>query len=247
MKTIKLQLPQSWNELSNNQLERIALLFHTKQPGAEFDIQVFLILMNVHWYSVFTFIKARTILFQVPISELRKHYLFIYKENNRTNFLPSLKIGTTTYYAPLARLTNLTADELATAEDLHYEWRLKKDIEYLYYLVALLYVTSYQPRPAFDKNNLEFLVKDFKKVPLAKLLAIELTYFGCKNYLVKRFPKVFPKASPNAGKAKKTSGLGKVILMMTKDDPSKLKAIKEINAYAFLEQFTEDLTPKKKR
>ena len=100
---------------------------------------------------------------------------------------------------------------------------------------------------SFDKNNLEFLVKDFKKVPLAKLLAIELTYFGCKNYLVKRFPKVFPKASPNAGKAKKTSGLGKVILMMTKDDPSKLKAIKEINAYAFLEQFTEDLTPKKKR
>jgi hypothetical protein len=85
----------------------------------------------------------------------------------------------------------------------------------------------------------------FKNVPLDKLFAIEHAYFGCKNHLVKRFPKVFPKQKSGASKPKKKYGFGKVILSMCKGDLSKVEKIKKINIYTFLEQFEEDLTPQK--
>lgn len=246
MSTINITLPKSWNELTNRQLERLALLFSTTQPSAKFDIKVLFILLDIKWWQYIEKAKVRIVIWNVPMSELRKNYDFIYSKNDRTTFLPFLKPKTynlkhTTFFAPQDRIANLTCDEFSVADDLHIKWRETKNPEYLHYLTAVLY-TKTKKRPDFDKNELHEKAKAFSKVPIEKLLAIEIAYFGCKNNMVKRFPKAFPKANPEASSIKnKKYGFGKVILSMAKGDLSKLETIKKVNIYAFLEQFEEDL------
>ena len=246
MSTIIIILPKSWNELTNRQLERLALLFSTTQPSAKFDIAVLFILLDIKWWQYIEKAKVRIVLWNVPMSELRKNYDFVYSKNDRTIFLPFLKPKTrslrpNTFFAPQDRLANLTCDEFAVADDLHIKWRETKKIEYLHYLAAVLYAKT-KKRPDFDKNELHEKAKPFSRLSIEKLLAIEIAYFGCKNNIVKRFPKAFPKANPEASSIKnKKYGFGKVILSMAKGDLSKLETIKKVNIYAFLEQFEEDL------
>jgi len=246
MRAVKITFPKSWNELTNRQLERLALLFSTTQPSAKFDIAVLFILLDIKWWQYIEKAKIRIVLWNVPMSEIRKNYDFIYTKNDRTSFLPFLKSKTkylkpTTYFPPQDRIVNLTCDEFAVADDLHIKWRETKNIEYLHYLTALLY-TKTKKRPDFEKNELHEKAKLFSKVPIEKLLAIEITYFGCKNNIVKRFPKAFPKANPeSSGTKNKKYGFGKVILSMAKGDLSKLETIKKVNIFAFLEQFEDDL------
>ncbi|MFV5696693.1 hypothetical protein ACM55G_14785 [Flavobacterium sp. LB3P122] len=249
-KTIKITLPKSWNELSNSQLERIAFLFHTMKPSARFDLKILYILLDLKWFQFIEKAKIRIVLWNIPMSEIRKNYDFIYSKNDRTAFAKFLKLKTAVnrelVYACQDRLANLTADEFSVADDLHIKWRETKNIEYLHYLAAILY-TKTTIRKEFDKNALHESALLFKKVPIAKLLAIEITYFGCKNHLVKRFPRVFPTPIPGTPKPKKNYGFGKIILAMTKGDLSKLETIKRVNIYAFLEQFEEDLTTASKQ
>lgn len=246
MRAVKITLPKSWNELTNRQLERLALLFSTTQPSAKFDIAVLFILLDIKWWQYIEKAKIRIVLWNVPMSEIRKNYDFIYTKNDRTSFLPFLKSKTkylkpTTYFPPQDRIVNLTCDEFAVADDLHIKWRETKNPEYLHYLAAVLY-TKTKKRPDFDKNELHEKAKLFSKIPIEKLLAIEITYFGCKNNIVKRFPKAFPKANPeSSGTKNKKYGFGKVILSMAKGDLSKLETIKKVNIFAFLEQFEDDL------
>jgi hypothetical protein len=242
-KKIKITLPKSWNELTAKQLQRVASLFNTMQPGAKFDLQILFILLDIKWWQFIEKSKIKIVLWNVPMSEIRKNYNFIYKENNRTAFAPFLKIKgfrSALFFPPQDRIANLTADEFAVADDLHIKWRETKDVEYLRYLAAILY-TRTKTRPLFDKNELHDKAQVFKKAKLSELLAMEIAYFGCKNTITKRFPRVFPKPQPGAEKPKKNFGFGKVILSMTKGDLSKLETIKKVNIFAFLEQFEEDL------
>jgi hypothetical protein len=247
---IDFKIPNSWNELSDTQLQRIALLFHTVKPSIKFDLQILYILLNIQWWQFRQKAKVRIGLRNFPLSDLRKTYDFIYCKNDRTKFPEFLKLKTEnrkqkTLFPPQDRIANFTADEFSVADDLHIKWRETKNLEFLHYLTAILYSPT-KNRPTFDKNELHDKALLFSKVPLKELLAIEMAYFGCKNHIVKRFPKAFPKAQPGASKPKKNYGFGKVILSMTRGDLSKLEIIKKVNLYAFLEQFEEDLTPIKK-
>lgn len=246
MKPIKIILPKSWNELSIQQLERIALLFHTTSPGLNFDLKILFILLDVKWWHYLEKAKIRIVLWNVPISEIRNNYSFIYTKIDRTHFAPFLKIPLTyksnpkCFFAPQDRIANLTSREFAVADDLHIKWRETKNIEYLQYLASVLYTPS-KIRPVFDKNQLHTKAEIFKNIPLKKLLAMELTYFGCKKNIEKRFPKVFPKPIVGAEQPKKKYGFGKIILSMAKGDLSKVETIEKVNIYTFLEQFEEDL------
>jgi hypothetical protein len=241
---IKLQIPESWDQMKEKQFEKIAFLFNTSETNMKFYIQLFFILNAVKWWQFRKKAKLRLVLRNCPLSELQKNYEYIFKENNRTIF-PKIQIKKTKYFEPQNRIANLTADEFAVVDDLHIKWHETKNIEYLQYMAAVLYSIT-PKRTVFDKNELHQLAKPFSKLSLPKLFAIELAYFGCKNNLVKRFPKAFPKPAPGQTKPKKKYGFSKVILSMAKGDLSKLEQIKKVNIYTFLEQFEEDLTPDKK-
>ena len=231
--------------MSETQFEKIAFHFNTSETNVKFYIKLFFLLTNAKFWQFSKKAKMRIVLRTLPLSDLHKTYDFIFKDNNRTIFPDNIKIGKIKYFPPQNRISNLTADEFAIVDDLHIKWRETKKVEYLQYMAAVLYYASGK-RGLFDKNELHDKAKPFSKLPIKKLLAIELAYFGCKNNLVKRFPKAFPKQKPGEAKPKKKYGFSKVILSMAKGDLSKLDLIKKVNIYTFLEQFEEDLTPDKK-
>lgn len=236
MKTIKIQLPKQWNELTQHQLQELALLFHTGRTGTDFDVKIFLILMGCKWYTFRKNYTAMRVLKDVPIGELRTHYAFVYKENNRTTF-PKIK----GYAAPYMALGNITAEQFANAEDLHALWLKEKHRNVLQYLAATLYL---MPGESFDKFALDTRAQRFAKTPLKTLLALEAAYFGSKNAIVKRFPQAFkPAGKKSSGKK---YGFGKVILEIAGGKFGSHSQTLQTNIYTFLEEFNEGLKKERK-
>ena len=233
---INLNIPQSWNELNQKQFERIALLFSTAEPSLIRDIKLLKILVDAKWWQLKKKANLRLFLFQVPYSEWKHFIEFLLKENNRTNFIPVIKVGKKTYFAPADRIQNLDAEEFSVADDLHIRFRETQNPEYLQYLFHVLYSETEERKP-FDKNKLEKQIN--KKVPMATLVITEMTYFGCKNYIANKFKKAFPKPTKKEKGTRK--GFGKVIQAMAKGDLSKLPTIERTNIYKFLQQFQDDI------
>ena len=233
---INLNIPQSWNELNQKQFERIALQFSTAEPSLIRDIKLLKILVDAKWWQLKKKANLRLFLFQVPYSEWKNYIDFLLKENNRTNFIPVIKVAKKTYFAPADRIQNLDAEEFAVADDLHIRFRETQNPEYLQYLFHVLYSETEERKP-FDKNKLEKQIN--KKVPMATLVITEMTYFGCKNYIANKFKKAFPK--PKKGEKAARKGFGKVIQAMAKGDLSKLPTIERTNIYKFLQQFQDDI------
>lgn len=229
-------MPQSWNELNQQQFERIALLFATAEPSLIRDIKLLKILVGAKWWQLKKKANLRFFLFQVPYSEWQVFIQFLLKENNRTHFIPVIKVGKKTYFAPADRIQNLDAEEFAVADDLHIRFRETKNPEYLQYLFHVLYSETQERKP-FDKNKLEKQIN--KKVPMSTLVITEMTYFGCKNYIAGKFKKAFPKSTKAEKGTRK--GFGKVIQAMSKGDLSKLPIIERTNIYKFLQQFQDDI------
>lgn len=233
---IKIKIPTSWNELSKAQFEDIILILSQTPASISRDKKVFKILVGASWWQFILKAKTRYVLSQVPMSELRKDFLFIFKENNRTHFEPKIKIGFNKYYAPMDRIINLTAEEFSVADDLHIRYRKTKEVEYLRYLFHILY-TENLDRPVFDKSKLERKINS--KIPLKTLLATEIAYFGCKKHIANKYPKIFPKSKGTT--SGKSAGFFKVIQGMAKGDLSKLQIVEQINIYKFLDQFQDDI------
>ena len=233
---INLNIPTSWNELNQKQFERIVLLFSIEEPSLMRDIKLLKILVDAKWWQLKKKAQFRLFLFQVPYSEWKIFIDFLLKENNRTNFVPVIKVGKKEYFAPADRIQNLDAEEFAVADDLHIRYRETKNIEFLKYLFHVLYSETEERKP-FDKNKLEKQINN--KVPVEVLLITELTYFGCKNYIANKFKKAFPKSTKK--ETGKRQGFGKVIQSMAKGDLSKLPTIERTNIYKFLQQFQDDI------
>src|SRR5690606_18171938 len=136
MKKIKINIPASWNELKDQQLEQIALIFNTLQPGVLFDVAILRVLINNES-------KMNALLQEVPLSVLRGYYSFLYTDANRTAFVKQWKINGNVYHSPGDRINNLTIDEFAIVEDLQMKWLKEKDRTYLEYMAAVLYVPKF--------------------------------------------------------------------------------------------------------
>ncbi|MES2813239.1 MAG: hypothetical protein V4670_12265 [Bacteroidota bacterium] len=232
---ISISIAKEWNDLSDKQFLKMMRLFSTKVQKIQLLVRTFKILVDCRWWQFRKRARMYFIIKNVPLSELKTHFEHLFDNNTRTEFISEIKVGSKTYYAPMHRIINLTADEFACADDLHILYHKTKDVEALQYLFHTLYSETTE-RQIFDK--LELPKKINKKIPMAVLLATEFTYSGCKNYLAKRYKKAFPSGGKASGKS---SGFGKVIPAMAKGDLSKLKIIERVNIYKFLDQFQDDI------
>lgn len=239
-KVIKINLPTSWNELSENQLVKLSLLFSKKRTVARFHRDVFFILMDVGTWNFKKRYNASLVLKELPLSKLIKYFEFIYEQSTRTVFPKKIKLKGKVFHAPMDRLQNLSASEFSAADDLHNRYLGKQELIYLKYLTAVLYVEKKHPRPVFDKLALEDKMLFFNDMREEDLISIHLAYQGCKNHIVKKYEKIFPK-SVKAKASGKKFGFGKVIQKMTAGDLSKLELLENINIYKFLDQFQDDL------
>lgn len=244
MKAIKISLPKNWNELSERQLESMAQLFHTHKVDRRFHLQVFLILADVRWWQFAKAGKVLRILKEAPLSELRKHYDFIYTTNDRSIFPEYMITKDEAFFSPMARLVNLSAEEFAAAEYLHQLWYKERHRNALQFLAAVLYSTGPNVRPAYEKDLLEKKAALFNDIPLPKLLAMEMAYAGSKNHIVARYPKAFPKSSGGSSRKGKNYGFGKVILHMAGGKFGDHATTRRTNIYTLLEEFEENLKAK---
>ena len=240
---IKVQIPQSWNDCSDNQLTAIASLMASGIEGIKFDYRCFCILIGAKWFQLKTIAKRIYILANVPMSEIKPSFEYIYKKNNLTRF-PAISIKD--YFSPLPQVSNLTIAELAVADDLHIKFRSTRNTEFLHYLAATLYVHQQQPRPPFDKNDLSLKVKDFQKLPMGELLVIEQAFAGCKEHLASKFKKVFPKPTgQNHAKPPTSSGFPALILQLSGGKFGTHEQTSRTNCYTFFSEFENLLKEQK--
>lgn len=242
MNAIKFSIPETWNQLSDWQFRKVLRLLHKTAPGQVLDKAILKVLLNIRSNADPRNANLNVLLHEVPMSELKSYFEFLYNSNDRTNFIRSIKANGNTWHAPMDRIANLTASEFAAALDLNNKFLKTKDPEYLHYLAAVLYTTK--DRPVFDKLKLEPLANMFSKVSDINLIAMHVTFSGCVTHIAKRFPKAFPKTN---NKKPSKYGFGKIILQMCRQDLSKHPIISQTNIYTFLEQFEDDIknAPKK--
>ena len=242
--TINIKIPTSWNELDNWQLKQIAKYSHSNMSGVLFDYKIFLVLLNVRWCQIYKRWKALKVFQNIPLQTLKEQYSWLYSDLNLTKFIPSIKIKNKKLFAPADRLTNITVDEFAHADDLFLGWYNSQDFEYLQFLTAVLYRENNNKgkRITFDKTELESKAK-LIKIDKKTLLTIALSYQGSRNYLIAQFPLVFPKPKKNT-KAPLNSGFGKLILHLSGGKFGTYNETKNTNIYTFLAEFEEQLKNK---
>ena len=246
---LKLSIPQSWNDCTDAQLKKIALLINSDTKGNHFDLKCFAILVNAKWWQFYKKALHKCILSWEPITTTKESFAFIYNSNTLTRFPKIQPINGQQYHPPLPQISNLSIGEMAIADDLHIKWRATHDVEYLYYLAATLYVNQQQPRPPFDKNDLSFKEPLFRNLSMGELLVIEMAFHGCKEHLAKTFKRVFPVAVPNPDdKPKpiaKSSQFPKLILELSGGKFGTHEQTSRTNCYTFLAEFEKLLKDQK--
>ena len=244
--TININIPASWNECNTWQLRKLAHLLYSGVKGIRFDYQVLLILMQLKWYHFRKLWKLKMLLQSTTFPHLKETYNWLYQETNLTQFAPKqINSNGVVFHAPANRLSNISVDEFAHADDLFVLWHNSKNIESLHYLAAVLYAEHDHTgkRIDFDKNLLDRKAKYFQKVKPSELMAISLAYVGCRNHIAPMFPHVFPKRKSAEAPAKKSklqsSQFGKVALHIAGGKFGSYNETKATNLYTFLHEYNE--------
>ena len=256
---LNLRFATSWNDLTEKQLKEISygieryltfLECHPKETHPAHFSRLFVhlvknLLRTNHWFKVWIALR------QVPPEEYKKEVQFLLDGVTRTKFLPAFKIGKKEYHPPLNRLQNISIKEFSFIDAMYYNWRkTKKDI-YLNHLCAALYRPAggdeLDIRKPFNKILVEKEVQNFNKLDRKKKVAIAYTYEGCRNYIAKLYPHVFP-ASPKKDPEDKTpkkdpvyTPFGQLLMYKIKFDTSKLESTQSLNAHEFLGIYENEL------
>jgi hypothetical protein len=186
-KVIKRSYPDSWNQLSTDDLLFISKLMTMNLPVERF---------NIYLLRYFLRIKLRFLLrlsgeIMVDLVETIK---FIHEKKELTiNKIKELNIRKgfrkIKLYGPYNGMLNLTHEQFfGHCEPAFSNYLKNQDIQYLNYLVASLFTFQKEIFSPEDIVNIEPLVS---KLKLKYKIAILLFYMGCKDYFAYRFPKLF--------------------------------------------------------
>ncbi|EKB02666.1 hypothetical protein HMPREF9711_03128 [Myroides odoratimimus CCUG 3837] len=231
---IDLKIPSKWDELTDWQLKKIAAMIGKNGPA--FNFMTWLYLNQVKWWQFKKAYQLKIVMNQVPMSELRNHFNWVYTNVDRTIFPKHNK-----YVAPMDRLVNLTIEEFAVADDLNNMYLIKKDISYLRLLVAVLYKEKGE---VYDHLQLENNVKRFKKEKKDFLLAVHIAFNGCKKGIVEKYKHIYPKIKVQQ-KSNKKAGLLDVVLKMSGQKFGTYQETKTTLVHTFLNELEENIIQQK--
>lgn len=159
------------------------------------------------------------------------------------NLLPDIDVKGKTWYGPSDSLTNLLfAEFIHTETFLDYYGHTKKP-EYLDKLIATIYRPQdpeYNPksvnfhgdrREKFNDHLIDMRAVKLAEVHPAVKQAIYLFYLGCRNFIVKKFPKVFPPSSGNEKKKDAFMQFMKLVDALANNDVTKNEQIRQTYLY----------------
>lgn len=232
---ININIPSKWDELTDWQLIKIANTY--RRSGRIFDFMIWLYLNHVKWYEFKRAYQLRIVLNNVPLSELKNNYKWIYTQIDRTKF-PKHK----RYQRPMDRIVDVTIQEFAVADDLNNMYLKTGDISYLKLLTAVLYRPK---RESYNHLDLEKNIKRFKKDKNAFFKAVHLAFNGSKKGIVDKFTHVYPKIKVQQ-KSNKKSGLLDVVLKMSGGKFGTYNETKNTLLYTFLTELEESIVQQEK-
>lgn len=256
---LNLNIPTTWNELSEKQFANIAYQLEcykqiiiddsnaVKLAATKLYLQIAKELLRENKYQhVLIALKEIQPKAYIKLSE------FIYNKIERTKFLPSFRINNTVYYGPTIRMRNVTIAEFSFVDAAFYKWKHTQQPIWLTVLCAALYreaaaaPSEIDRRTKFIKQSVDARADIFQKLPQKTKLSIAYSYEGCRNHIESRHPFTFPKPvqlneeTPKPPKQKYIS-FGEIILDKIKGDPSKLETTQNLYLYDFLSIYEKDL------
>jgi hypothetical protein len=210
-------IPANWNELTKQQLVRIAGLMGDRMPEYDFKLKAFFILTGWKITRTHVFIgkkKANIAVWQFV--ELVKNVEFLLTEHEKKeekvifiqsklhkNCISAIRRRLRNYYGPSDRLFNLTFGEYIVADNYYSKFVESRDGEFLDKLTATLYRRKdpeYCPesslyrgdiREPFNSHTVEARAKKFKTLDADLKNAVMLFFQGCKHHISTVFSEIF--------------------------------------------------------
>jgi hypothetical protein len=206
------QVPEEWNELTGKQLVQLAPYLGKSDLSKADKLEMLRVLLGMtrrsfiswgylpRWISDSLFWKKIEVLLFLE----RSLYLvdFLFKDNLLTKQLLPVLFCPKLFFGPSDNFENLRMDEFCFSEFWFLNFKETGSRDALVNLAATLYRPAKRKydklnnpdgdiRVAFNENLIKAYAKDLLKIPNATLEAILIWYMGCRNNLVKLFPKVF--------------------------------------------------------
>jgi hypothetical protein len=226
----KFQIPSKWNELSKEQLLKIAHLYTKNLSKEAFDILLI---------SYFTGIKLQNLKnISYALPDMAAMFSFLHNRITITkNLLPELVIKKKTFYGPEDGLLNLSFEQfIIYSENAFQEFAKNQNEEVLDYLVATLYTLK---KNVFNENHVAAVSKTMVRIPYYQKYAIFLFYCGSRNYLIDRYKNIFAGESKSSNKNADPLAFIKLLDQLNNDDVTKNEEIKKSNIYEVFHRLNE--------
>lgn len=196
--THKCQVPASWNELTKEQLCRVAaLLFSGQKDPERLRIELLRTLMRLKWHHLFLLGGERLI-------DLFPFVKFIEDEITLTdNKVLSITESGIRFFGPMRDFSSLCAEEWTDADEAFVEFSRTNSVNDLDRFMAILFRerkkgmwknhskwTNDYRQPYFEYEN-GGRIRHMAKVPLPVKLSILLWWKGCRREWEEVFERVF--------------------------------------------------------
>jgi|GEM_PF-1897598 len=194
----KVSVPQSWNELTKDQLCRVAaLLYSGKSDLNRIRIELLRILMRLKWHHLFLIGGDRLI-------DLFPYVAFIEKDITLTdNKVLSFAVDNIRFFGPMRDFSTLTAEEWTDADEAYTDCHPSLNPEALDRFIAILFRErkkgmwqnhskwSNDYRRPYQEHELRGRVRHIAKIPQPVKLAVLLWWKGCRREWEDVFERVF--------------------------------------------------------
>lgn len=196
--TYSVDVPATWNELTTQQLIRVAgLLFSNQNDIYRFRIELLRILMGFKWHHL-------SILGGERMIDLFPFVKFIEEEIRLTqNKVDQLNLKGIRFFGPIGDFSTLTGDEWTEADEAYIEFSQTQDEAALNRMIAILFrprekgiwpghsqwMNDY--RVPFSEGSVKNRITYMERVPLTVKLAVLLWWKGCRREWEEVFERVF--------------------------------------------------------
>lgn len=233
----KVKVPENWNELTGSQVRWLANRFHhIIKPSYEFQIRVFLRLINIRFWQFqlqYKIMNASDMQI-VLLSDLAQPFVALDKLNLTNNKFKRIRIFGKLYLGPDDSLRNLSIAEFSFADKFFANYLKTNEEEWLDKLCATLYRSPMlfrknkmlDQRKIFNSYSINNDSKAFRNVKFIDKISILFFYWGCRNLLEQTFTHIF---DPKNEQKQKQLDLGwiSVILDLSGDKFGTLKETEE--------------------
>lgn len=197
--TKRLQVPETWDELSPKQLVNVARILHAIKEPIKRDLELIKAICGLKWTHLIRI--APEVIYESFFPLIQ----WVYGEQAFTmQLIPSVKIGREIFYGPETDLSNLRLVEFHFAERALYEWHQDpENADALFAFISCIYRPAKKDydirlnpdgdvREIYNGALCEGYAKQLKKkMPIAVALAISVWYKGCRQRITSDHPRIF--------------------------------------------------------